>query len=659
MSRKLNLPLFKYSIFIIALLFGFTQLNGCGGKETKQKKTLNTQPISIKKFDTPAGADPSVSAEQGGNGFTGDGWKTAADYNTYGDPKATKGGDVTWSIPDFPASLRAYGKDENSAYTRMAQNMMYERPLNQDPITEEYVPWLCTHWKISDDKMTFTFRINPNARWADGKPVIADDYVATWKLMCDPTILSGTNDYFTDNFEAPKAESKYIFSIKAKKFGWVYFDVAATVRVLPAHYLTALSGKEYLEKYNYDCIPGSGPYYIQKEDVDKGRSITMRRRSDYWAENEKFAKGLNNFDAFKTVVVQDETLEFEKFKKGESDVYTVTRASIWAEKTDFDDVKNGLVVKKKIYNSKPGGTSGIALNMRKAPFDDQRIREAFGKLYDRKKYNDKLFYNSYAPLKTFFASTPYENPNNKLVEFDLDGAIKLLEDAGYTLKNSDGYRTKDGKVLEIDLPFSVQSMERYLTIYQEDLKKAGVKLNLKLVDGTTLFQIGNQRNFQMIMFGWGGQNPPSLEFNVTSKTADDANSTNWSGFKSKRVDELATQYNITFDRKERYKQVQEIDSILYSMKPFVFGWYADYQRLLWHNKFGMPKWILARGDDYYGGSDMSIFQMWWADTEKMAAYDEGKKSAGGKKIDNGPVDEKYWVDVADRLAKGEAVKLNP
>ncbi|CAN5527882.1 extracellular solute-binding protein [soil metagenome] len=655
-GKLVSNPLFKISIFIIALVFSLTQLNGCG-KDTKQKKSVETKPISIKKFDTPAGADPSVTAEMGGAGFTGEGWKTAADYNTYGDPKATKGGDITWSIPDFPASLRAYGKDENSYYTRMAQNMMYERLLQQDPVTEEFNPWLATHWKISDDKMTYTFRLNPDARWADGKPVIADDYIATWKLIIDPTILSGGNEYYTDNFEMPKAESKYIITVKAKKLGWAYFEAAASIKLLPAHYLTGLTGKDYLDKYNYDCVPGSGPYYIMKDDVDKGRSITMRRRSDYWGENERWAKGLNNFDIFKTIVVQDETLEFEKFKKGETDIYSVNRAAWWAEKTDFDDVKNGLVVKKKIYNQKPAGTSGIALNMRKPPFDDQRVREAFAKLYDRSKFNEKLFYNSYTPLKSFFSSTPYQNQNNKLVEFDLDGAIKLLEEAGYTQKNSDGYRMKDGRVLELELPFPQAPMERYLTIYQEDLKKAGIKLNLKQVDGTTNFQIGNQRNFTMIMFAWGGQNPPSLEFTVTSNTADDANSTNWAGYKSKRVDEIAKQYNLTFERKDRYKQVQEIDSILFNMHPEVFGWYADYQRLLWHNKFGMPKWILSRGDDYYGGTDTPIFQMWWADAEKMAAYDDAK--SGGKKIDNGPVEEKFWVDLSKRVNGGEAVKLTP
>ena len=91
--------------------------------------------------------------------------------------------------------------------------------------------------------------------------------------------------------------------------------MAAGFNILPAHYISNISASEYLEKYNYDVVPGSGPYYVKKEDVEKGRSIIARRRSDYWAEKERFSIGLNNFDIFKTDVVSDESLDFEKFKK--------------------------------------------------------------------------------------------------------------------------------------------------------------------------------------------------------------------------------------------------------------------------------------------------------------------------------------------------------
>ena len=646
------------SIANIAIILLSVTLISCGGKDeskVKVKKT-ETQPISVKKFDTPPGADPSVSAEMGGNGFTGEGWTTSANYNVLGSSKAVKGGMMTWSIPDFPATLRNYGKDENSYYTRMASSLMYESLLDSDPVTQDYTPRLATHWQISEDKKSFRFRVNPNARWADGKPVVADDYVATFKLLLDPGLLTGGAEYYQENFEMPVAESKYIVSIKAKKVGWIYFSTAGGIRLLPAHLLEGVTAKDFLERFNYEPMPGSGPYFIRKEDVDKGRSITLRRRSDYWGEKEPFAKGMYNFDIIKTDVVQDETLQFEKFKKGEIDIYSVSRAQWWAEKTDFEEVKRGIVQKKKIFNQNPGGTSGLALNMRKPPFDDIKVRKAFSMLYDRKKFNEKLFYNSYTPLKSFFSGTPYENPNNSLINFNLDSAILLLEEAGYKDKNDQGYRMKNGKVLDLELTYTQPSQERYLTIFQEDLKRAGIKLNLKQIDGTTQFKIGNERNFSMIMAAWGGQNPPSLEFNVISKTADDPNSTNWSGIKNARIDELAQMYNTTFDKKERVKQVREVDSIIISMQPYVLGWYADYTRILFHNKFGFPKWMVSRFDDYYGGAEPPVFAFWWIDQAKFAVYEEALKDKS-KQLPVGEVDETYWVDVKKREEAGEVVTI--
>ncbi|MBK6772505.1 MAG: ABC transporter substrate-binding protein [Ignavibacteria bacterium] len=650
----------KLTLLTIAIFISSTLLISCGSKDNKTtttKTSADTKPISIKQFDTPPGADPSVSAEMGGNGFTGEGWTTNTDYNYLGDPKAVKGGSISWSIPDFPASLRQYGKDENSYYTRMMQNLVYESLLSTDPVNEDYAPRLASHWQVSPDKKTYRFRINPNARWADGKPVTSEDVIATWKLATDPGLLSGTGEVYMTYLSNPVAESKYIVTYKAKKDGWLPLSIASGIRILPAHIIGNISAKDYLDKFNYEVVPGSGPYYVRKEDVDKGRSVTLRRRSDYWAEKERWATGLNNFDIIKTEVIQDETLMYEKFKKGETDVYSVNRAQWWAEKTDFDEVKQGTVMKKRIFNQNPAGLSGLAFNMRKPPFDDLKVRKAFQMLFDRVKYNEKLFYKAYKPTKSNFPATPYENPNNPLTGFNLDSAIALLEEAGWKDKNSEGYRMKNGSAFEVDLTFTQPSQERYFTVFQEDLKKAGVKLNLKQVDGTTQFKIGNQRNFSLIPVAWGGQNPPSHEFNIASKTANDTNSTNWPGFASKDIDQLVERYNITDSKEERVALTRQMDSIIYAMQPYVYGWYADYVRLMWHNKFGYPKWIVSRFDDYYSGTEQPVFAMWWLDPAKDQKYMEAIKDKS-KKLPTEEVDNSYWLELATRENKGEKIKLN-
>jgi microcin C transport system substrate-binding protein len=416
--------------------------------------------------------------------------------------------------------------------------------------------------------------------------------------------------------------------------------------ILPAHYIGSITGSQYLEKYQFEFIPGSGSYVIQKDDIKKGQSVTIRRRSDYWGEKERFATGIFNFDAVKFEVIQDESLAFERFKKGELDLYYVSRAQWWAERLNIDEVNRGLIVKKRIFNENPNGAQGLVFNMRKPPFDDIRIRKAVTYLWDRTKFNEKLFYNSYYPIYSYYPGSVYENPSNPHVGYNLDSARILLGEAGWKERNSDGYLVKDGKVFELDLPFDGgPGQERYLTVFQEDLKKAGIKLNLKQIDGATRFKLGNERNFTILVTAWTGLRIPNPESSLKSNTADQPNTTNWPGIKDSRIDELCDKYNVTFDKKERIKLVREIDNIACNLFGYGFGWYGPYQRIAFHNKFGYPEWILPRIWDY-----LAIPWLWYYDPEKAAEYD-ALLADKNKKIETGEVDQKYWMNIKEQEEK--------
>jgi microcin C transport system substrate-binding protein len=278
--------------------------------------------------------------------------------------------------------------------------------------------------------------------------------------------------------------------------------------------------------------------------------------------------------------------------------------------------------------------------MRKPPFDDIKLRKAITYLWDRNKYNEKLFFKSYEPINSYFEGTAYENPGNPLTGFNLDSAKMLLNEAGWTERNQEGYLVRNGRVFENDLPFDGgPGQERYLTIFQEDLKKAGIKLNLKQIDGTTRFKLGNERNFTMLITAWTGLRTPNPESSLHSNTADKPNTTNWPGIKDARIDELCAQYNVAFDKKERIKILREIDAIACSYVGYGFGWTAPYERIAFHNKFGYPGWILSRTDDY-----LIIPLMWYYDPEKAAEYDAAMKDKG-KTMEIPETDSKYWLDV--------------
>src|SRR5262245_47817392 len=171
--------------------------------------------------DRDAGADPSVPAEQGGRGFTGEGWQTNTDFDLIGDPRAIKGGVLRDYIIDFPSTLRTRGPEANTALNyNVVLPLVYESLVGMHSTTLEFMPSLASHWQISSDRMTYRFRIDPNARWSDGKPVVADDVVATWALSMDKGLQDPSAQLVFGKFEKPVAETKYIVSVKSKQLNW-------------------------------------------------------------------------------------------------------------------------------------------------------------------------------------------------------------------------------------------------------------------------------------------------------------------------------------------------------------------------------------------------------------------------------------------------------
>ena len=650
------------SILVLAVFLSLSVFISCGkdsdrkvvAKKSNEIKTNGTKsfpesgPVSVVKYKTPAGADPSISAEDGGNGFEdiagANGWKTNTKYKSQGDPKAKKGGFLKMAMLSYPKTFRCYGKDENGSAERMIYGLVYESLLTIDVQTMDYKPILATHWKIEEDKMTYWFRINPEARWNDGKPVTSDDVVATWELATDAGILAPYTNELYSKYEKPVAISKYIVKVKSKVLSWNMFMYFSGMSILPKHHLDKVDGASYLLKYNFKMMPGTGPYIVDEKKTKNEAYVTLRRRSDYWRRNDPKKLGENNFDEFKMVVIRDETLTKEKFKKGDIDFYIVPRAQWWVNEFDtnnksFDFLNRGLIQKKKVYNFSPKGHGGLAFNMRKAPFDDIRIRKAFAHLWNIKQLNEKLFFNEYVKLNSTWPFSVYENPENKRYEYSPKKANKLLDEAGWSNKNEQGIRlNKNGEPFIIEMAIQ-QSNERIFTPLQEDLKKAGIQLDLKVSDPNTMWNMLQERRFKMHYASWGAIFFPNPESSLHSSLADKNATNNSTGFKNKRVDEICEAYKTMFDPKERVKAIQEIDKILSETVHYAYGWTAPYAsggRFGYWNKFGMPESVFS-----YSGDWRDIPTLWWYEPE-MAEKVEKAKLDKSIKFPHEEVEVDYW-----------------
>jgi microcin C transport system substrate-binding protein len=478
--------------------------------------------------------------------------------------------------------------------------------------------------------------------------VTSDDVIASWKLYSDKTLADpGLYTQFT-KFDTPVAESKYIVSVKAKTIDWKnLLNFGQNMQIFPASALKNVTGADYVKQFDFKYLPSTGPYIVQPADIQKGKSLTLRRRPDYWAAKARWSAGLNNFDEIRMIVVRDSNLVLEMFKKGDLDFIYVNRSKWWVQDLKgFDKIDNGLIGKTKVFNNQPQSRASFAINTIRPPFDDIRVRKALTLLLNRPLMIEKLFYNEYVPSNSYFPGTVYENPDNPKNEYNPQEAVKLLAEAGWKDRNNQGQLVKGGKPLQIELLYDDKSSETFLTVYQEDLAKVGIGLNLRLVTFETQVKLTlENRQFDMAYVGWGANAFPDPEVEWHSRLAAQKNNNNITSFKDPEADKLMEKYNVTFDLQERVKLLRQLDGILTNLHHDIFHWSAPSLRLAYWNKFGMPPGILTRTGDWQSNLSQGPGpeRLWWVDPEKARKLNQAMADSSIK-LEVPPIENHYWSE---------------
>jgi microcin C transport system substrate-binding protein len=590
-------------------------------------------------------------------------WQTNETAPPVGDPRAKKGGMLTGSITQPLPTFRTDGPESNLVTITNIAGLIYESLIGIHPNTLDFVPGLATHWQFDYDAKVLRFRIDPRARWADGSEVTADDVVATWEHMAGALHRGdGTEDaaysrkdpyaeqLYGKSFEKPVAEDKLTVRVKMTEDNWrlpIYFG---GMPILPAKYIRC-SGADYLEAYQWKWVMGSGPYHMRPGDHVEQESYVFTRRQDWWNRDDPANVGLYNFDKIRLVVVRDDTLEFEKLKKGEIDYYFTLKAQRWAEEYGFEGATKGWVKRNKVYTKEPQGFAGLAFNMRKKPFDDVRVRKAFAHLFNREKLNEKLFYNQYDFVDSYWPGSMYANPSNPKIRYDPRLAADLLAQAGWKERNADGWLVKDGKVFELLLELGSPTLERIYTVVQEDFRSAGIKLELKLTDPVALTKKVQEREFAIHQQAWAAILFPNPESMWGSEVADKPATTNLTGFKSEKVDKLCGTYDRTRDLKRRIQIIQKIDEAIFAEHPYALGWYGPFTRIAYSHKLGHPERFFSAT----GRPEADILALWWHDPERAKELEEAKRT-GASLPAEGPVDVKPWEDFDPAKTQSKAAE---
>jgi len=633
------------SFFSLLFLFSLSFLSYCDKKTSSVgSKTTITEAELMKKYGledlTNAEIDSIVESIK---------WTTNTAGIILGDIEAKKGGTLNFGSFGYPVTLRTCGQNFTYLLNSILRSLIYETLLKLDPVTLEYLPSLADKWCITPDKKTYFYHIDTTAKWRDGKPVTSFDVVATWDLIVHDDLKEPVWQSMFLKFKRPVALREDIVMIQPKEPSWrAFFNISTEeLFILPEHIIGRIKPSDYMNDYNNKMVVGSGPYYFEKASPNE--FIILKRDTSWWAANKTLNKNLFNFDCVRFLFYTEETVMGEKFKKGDVDVIKIERPLLKQWKEDYisenmNEIKYNHIIKQRVYINMPD-VNGFYFNLREEPFNDIRVRKALFLLFNRKIMLEKFYYNEFKFMDSYFAGLPYENKNDPKIRYNQEEAIKLLEEAGYSQRNlnDEGYIVKDGKVFEITLNIYRTDDTRIETFLQEDLKKVGIKLNLKRVTWATTLKDLDERDFKIIALRFTTEIFPNSELLYHSKFADQEASFNIWGLKDKKVDELLDSYYQEYDLKKRTKILHHLDSILVRKYMTVLLWYEDNMKILYWNKFGMPEFGLSQ-TDYSGLINYEpywpVIAFWWTDKGLEANLHKAKGTE--TTLPGSPYELKTW-----------------
>lgn len=541
--------------------------------------------------------------------FPKEGWVSTPD--PIASPQAVKGGTLSLWVGGYPKSLNYY-LDQNTA-TEASFALMYEPLLGGNSLTRQQEPLLARSWTISDDGKVFTFELDPRARWSDGQPITAEDVEWTFNIARDPKSMTGQIQSSLEQFDRVEVLSPLIVRFFAKEVSFLNIYRVGGIPILPKHAFEMMD----FNKINFEFPVVSGPYRI--EEIKEGASLTMSRNPSWWRRNDPSVRGKYNFDRLKQVFYSDRNDAYAAFRKRLFDFYPVYTSHLWNNQTSGEQFEKNWIVKQKVFNHQPRMLQGYALNLQRDVFKDVRVRRALALLFDRQRMNRTLMYNAYAMHRSYFEDVydaQHPNPYPE-IQFDPEKAGQLLDEAGWVVNPATGIREKNGKLLAFTFLQRSATEGKFLSIFNEALAKAGVKMTIDRKDWAAWNRDVDEKNFDMTVAVWGPSYPKNPRNLWASEEADRPASPNYTGFKNEQVDALIKQFDVEFDPEVRREILRQIDQILVEQSPYILQWYPNNVRLLYWNKFGTPVTVL---DKY--GDEKAALAYWWQDPDRNAELEE-------------------------------------
>lgn len=568
--------------------------------------------------------------------------KYAAEFShfDYAVPGAPVGGTFSTGVSGTFDSLHPFVLKGNvAALTALTRDTLM---TPADDEADSLYGLLARTIEYPEDRAWATFELREEARFSDGTPVTAEDVAWTFTTLME----DGHPQYRVIYAPVIGVEVEGPLRVRFD------FDPAAPKRDLPM----LVAGLSVLQRAWWegrDFTAGtmdqpvtSGPYAF--EEVSSGKTLSYRRREDYWGWDLPVNKGRWNFQSIRLEYFRDRAASFEAFKGGTFNFYEEFWSKQWATAytpQNFPAIGRGDVVRDTVPDERPAGSQGYWFNLRREKFQDPRVREAIAICFDFEWSNKTLFYDLYSRTDSFFEGGPMqaEGPPNPgelaflneikdelppgvldqpaYVPPATDGsgknrkmlrrAGKLLNDAGWTLQ--DGVRKNAaGETLTVEALLVGVGFERITNPYFQNLKRIGIEGIARTVDAAQYKRRMDEYDFDITVDRKGMSLTPGVELRgyFHSSSADPKGQENLAGLKNPAVDTLIDAIERAKNREDLTNAVKALDRVLRALHIWVPQWNKGSHTMAFWDIYDRPpvKPSYARG----------VLDLWWIDPDKAA-----------------------------------------
>ena len=565
--------------------------------------------------------------------------KYGADFQQldYVNPVAPKGGEISlWGFGSFD-SMHPYTTKGRAG---QLSSMFFETLLESTADEADAVYGLVAEsLEYPEDRSQVIFNMRPEARFSDGTPLTAADVVFSYEILRDKGLPS-FRAVIQKQIESAEALGPHRVKFTFKT-GIPTRDLPQTAGGLPifskAYYET--SGADFEESTLTPGV-GSGPYVLDSLDV--GQQIVYRRNPDYWGKDLPINRGRHNFDRIRIEYFADYNSAFEGFKAGAYTFRTEASSKIWATGYDFPAIEKGWAVK----DTPPDGTlasgQSFIFNLRREKFQDIRVREAIGLMFNFEWSNKTLFYGIYARINSFWENShlkatglPSEgemallqpiagsladgfleqdavlaptSSERQLDRKNLRRASALLDEAGWVVGDDGMRRNGAGDTLKVEILNDSQAFDRVINPYVENLRALGVDAVHTRIDNAQMTERERNFDFDMLTGNFRTQLTPGAELEqyFGSESAE-FSIFNLAGFGSKPVDQLIAAVKAAETRADLDEATRALDRVLRAEKFWVPQWFRNIHTIAYYDMYRYPETLPLYA--------LGTLDFWWFDQQ--------------------------------------------